>query len=270
MGRRPRIEIEKFARDRFNLLRDDILAEYERKRRHLLKHERRTGNCGGYVPAVTTWGAERARKMILARADAYVDAFTLYGVPSDARAETSLREAAEQEVAGTVSAIRGGLELRARRLRVVEEGRGMPWHLEIERAMKAATKEGVLKLRQQRIESTQVRLTTPAGNDNLGTKAGPHAAGQGRREGVQNSMKMPEKASPANLDKRNLALLRGTDGQWKRAVTLDAAARYGGVGRRAIEKAARKGSLESEGDGPNRRILVESLLRYYPPESIAN
>jgi hypothetical protein len=70
--------------------------------------------------------------------------------------------------------------------------------------------------------------------------------------------------------KGNLELLRGTDGQLKRAVTLEIARRFGGVTRRAIEKAARKGALESEGDGLNRRIIVQSLLSYYPPENSTN
>jgi len=74
-------------------------------------------------------------------------------------------------------------------------------------------------------------------------------------------------AVPAN---RNLEILRGADGKLKRVVTVAEACRYGGVGQRAIQKACRKGSLESEGEGPNRRIIVQSLMNYYPPENNAN
>lgn len=74
----------------------------------------------------------------------------------------------------------------------------------------------------------------------------------------------------SNPDKGNLALLHGVDGNLKRAVTLDVARRFGGVSRRAIEKAVKKGSLHWEGEGPNRRILVQSLLTYFPSESSAN
>jgi hypothetical protein len=69
--------------------------------------------------------------------------------------------------------------------------------------------------------------------------------------------------------KGRLALLRDIDGKFKRVVTLETAARFGGRTRRAIEKAAKKGSLESEGDGPNRRIVVQSLLKYFPTEENA-
>lgn len=67
-------------------------------------------------------------------------------------------------------------------------------------------------------------------------------------------------------DKGNLALLRGTDGKLKRAVTLEIARRFGGVTLRAIQDAAKNGKLRTEGVRQQRRVLVESLLRYFPPE----
>ncbi len=66
-------------------------------------------------------------------------------------------------------------------------------------------------------------------------------------------------------EKGNVATLRG-----KEFVTVETACAFGGVGRRAIEKAVRKGSLLSEGEGPNRRISAASLLKYFPPENNAN
>jgi hypothetical protein len=66
-------------------------------------------------------------------------------------------------------------------------------------------------------------------------------------------------------DKGNLELLKA-GAEFKKAVTTDVAARFGGVTQRAIRKALQKGALESEGKGPNRRILVPSLLKYFPPE----
>ena len=71
-------------------------------------------------------------------------------------------------------------------------------------------------------------------------------------------------------DKGKLDLLRNIDGKFKSVVTLYVVGKFGGVGRRAIEKAAHKGSLETEGEGPNRRVLVQSLLKYFPPENSAN
>src|SRR5205823_1114243 len=69
-------------------------------------------------------------------------------------------------------------------------------------------------------------------------------------------------------DKGNVRILRGVDGKLKSAVTLDVARRFGGVSRRAIEKAVKKESLQAEGDRQNRRILVPSLLKYFPPENM--
>jgi hypothetical protein len=83
----------------------------------------------------------------------------------------------------------------------------------------------------------------------------------------------PARGEPSSVhapDKGNVGLLQGTDGKLKRAVTLDVASRFGGVSRRAIEKAAKKGSLKSAGEGPNRRIIVKSLMEYFPSEDTAN
>ncbi len=70
-------------------------------------------------------------------------------------------------------------------------------------------------------------------------------------------------------DKGNLDILR-KGGALKEFVTLETACRFGGVTRRAIEKAVVKGSLETVGKRQNRRISVESLLKYFPPENKAN
>jgi len=71
-------------------------------------------------------------------------------------------------------------------------------------------------------------------------------------------------------DKGNQGILRGLDGKFKDAVNVDTARRFGGVGRRAIEKAVKKGSLQSEGGRKNRRVSVQSLLKYFPPENNTN
>jgi len=79
----------------------------------------------------------------------------------------------------------------------------------------------------------------------------------------------PPKVHPASADpseRGSLDLLQAPGGELKRAVTLDVARRFGGVSRRAIEEAASKGSLKAEGKGPHRRVLVASLLEYFPSE----
>jgi len=66
-------------------------------------------------------------------------------------------------------------------------------------------------------------------------------------------------------EKGDLGLLQA-DGKRKRAVTLDTARRFGGVSRRAIDDAVARGSLKTEGKRQQRRVLVDSLLKYFPPE----
>jgi hypothetical protein len=75
--------------------------------------------------------------------------------------------------------------------------------------------------------------------------------------------KLPDAGLP---DKGNLNILLDTEGKLKRAVTLDVARRFGGVSRRAIDAAVKKGSLKTEGNRQQRRVLVESLLEYFPQE----
>ena len=154
--RPARPEIEKFAIDAFAVARDRILGEYADKEKSVLAQVRRTHNRGGYLPALIKCQAERVRDIILARADAYVEAFALHRVASDRQAEKDLEAAAKQIAAGSISGIRGRLQLRSVRLRIAEEGQGIPWHLEIERAMHAALAEGKLRLQRQRIKSRQV------------------------------------------------------------------------------------------------------------------
>ena len=62
----------------------------------------------------------------------------------------------------------------------------------------------------------------------------------------------------------NADFLHGKD--W---VTFRTAGTYLGRTRRAIEIAAKKGSLTAQGRGQNRRISVESLVKYLPPSKSA-
>ena len=63
------------------------------------------------------------------------------------------------------------------------------------------------------------------------------------------------------------ALLR-TGGKLKAAVSLQTAAKFSGVSKRAIEQAASKGRLKTKGKGTQRKVTVESLLEYSPPENL--
>jgi hypothetical protein len=72
--------------------------------------------------------------------------------------------------------------------------------------------------------------------------------------------------APGKPNKGDLKILRHSNGDLKSTVTLVAAAHFGGVGRRAIQKALAKGSLGAIGARQNRRVTVESLLKYFPSE----
>jgi hypothetical protein len=71
---------------------------------------------------------------------------------SDKAAQEELEKSARQLTAGTISSVRGHLDLCAgRTVRHINSGK--PFHPEIERAMNSAVKEGLLRLKKQRIES---------------------------------------------------------------------------------------------------------------------
>jgi len=117
---------------------------------------------GSYLPAQVKCAAKHVQAIILAWANAYVEAFTSAGLPSDEQTERDFQMLAHQITGGSIAGVRGELELRSKRLRIREPGLNLPWHLEIERAMEAAINEGVLKLRRQRLEALAGRNTSRA------------------------------------------------------------------------------------------------------------
>jgi hypothetical protein len=161
-----RYKIEEFAKGRFALVRDDILAEYEKQKTQVMRQVGETHNIGGYVPALISWGARRVRTMVLALADAYVDGFIRYDVHSDKRAEDDFTTNARETAAGTISKIRGELDLMAKRTRMPLQNPGGSLDLAISAAMKSAVSEGLLNM-EQRIKSkgtagTQVVDNSPS------------------------------------------------------------------------------------------------------------
>jgi hypothetical protein len=146
-----RTEIENFATSAFAVARDRIVNEHADKKKSVLAQVGRTHNSGGYLPALTKWGAERLREMILAQADAYVEAFTIHGVPSDRQAEKTLEMAGMQFAAGTISGILGELDLLAKRTNRPQQAPGGYVNREINHAMGSALDEGKLRLQRQRI-----------------------------------------------------------------------------------------------------------------------
>jgi hypothetical protein len=134
-------------------------------------------------------------------ADAYVEAFTLHGVPIDKRAEKDLQTAAQQIAAGTISAIRGDLDLMNTRTRKHQNRPGGHLNREIDAAMKSALKEGALRLKRQRIKAQDPGSPGPSDADPLAGWVPAHRADW--REDAASALECPPLLQPvkaARLD----------------------------------------------------------------------
>jgi hypothetical protein len=152
MSKPPRSEIEKLATDSFALAHERIAVEYGTKRKQVLAQVRRKGNIGGYAPALTELAASQVRESILACADAYVEAFTISGVPADASARKSLQTASLRIAGGVNSQVCGQLDLLKKRTLGPLQIPVAYIDGEIGKSTNSALREGLLKLDRQRIE----------------------------------------------------------------------------------------------------------------------
>jgi hypothetical protein len=161
MSSPSRFEIEQFANEKFQADLDRRTNEYAQKQARALAEVRARGNAGGYVPALIHCKQEKLRAEILALADAWVQAGTVYSVPLQAWAEKALEKTAAEMTAGTVSAYRGELDLMEQRTRTPHTtGAG---NREIETAAKSAVREARLKLKTQRIHvERSISASAPA------------------------------------------------------------------------------------------------------------
>jgi hypothetical protein len=152
-GKPARHEIKSLAEDTFSVSQDLLITEHGEKKRQVLGQVARTGNSGGHLPALTKWACESLRETILALADAYVEAFTLFGVPADVQAEKDIETSARQMAAGSISGVTGQLALIATRTnRPGNHSGGGHLNREINATMLSALKESRLRLKRQRIE----------------------------------------------------------------------------------------------------------------------
>jgi hypothetical protein len=152
MAQPARLQIERHAKEEFAVAQERIAVKNAENHRRALAQVSLTGNVGGYLPALTEVAAEHVRKQIIALANAYVKAFDLFEVPCDIAAERSL-EAVAQQIAGTsISTLGYQLDLMSRRTRRPPIDFGGYIHREIDKAMRSALKEGVLRLKRQRIK----------------------------------------------------------------------------------------------------------------------
>jgi hypothetical protein len=159
----PKSKMEKLADLALSVSRDRILRETDEMRSQVLHKVALSGNSAGYIPGLVAWAEDRVRQMVLARADAYAEAFAAYGQPSDALAETNLHAAAQQIAAGTISGICGDLNLHNIRTGQHQAAPEGYVSRRISAAMTSALQQGVLKLRrQQAMAATGAANPAPA------------------------------------------------------------------------------------------------------------
>lgn len=99
--------------------------------------------------------------MVLAKADAYVEAFAIHSVPSDRQAVKALETDTQQIAAGTISAIQEELALLAKRTRRPQSIHAGYLNQEINHATRLELNEGKLRLHRQRIKAKTTPAPTP-------------------------------------------------------------------------------------------------------------
>jgi hypothetical protein len=161
IGLTSRAEIETYADDAFAVACDRLIESQARREYQATAQARRSGNSGAYVPALIDCAAQAVHEVILARADAWVEAFTLFGVPSDVQAHQSLETAAKQIGGGAISGVRGKVQLAECRTKRPLADQAIYLNGEIEKTIRLALKEGKLRLKRQRIEASRPRNAEP-------------------------------------------------------------------------------------------------------------
>lgn len=166
MNSPSRFEIETLAVEIHQVHYDQRLREYAEEEARALEKVRATHNLGGYLPALVACASERVRAEILKLADAWVEAFNLFGAPSTLWAEKTLDTAALQMVSGRIAAVREQLKLTAARTR---QPVGDWAHLEreISHVHQQAVREGKLRLKRQRIAFNQPTRPGPKATDRV-------------------------------------------------------------------------------------------------------
>jgi hypothetical protein len=180
------ILIERLAMERFSAGCEARIEGHAQKEAVALADARRRGNIGGYRPALIQCRKDHLQTEILAFADAWVEAATVYRMPLPLRAEEALEKAALEMAAGTNSAICGELELMAKRTnrRLGPAGANR----EIEATRISALREGKLRFKMQRINVAHLLVTA-------GAKPVPLSAATGGPTGIGT---IPQQSSNTN------------------------------------------------------------------------
>ena len=163
------------------------------------------------MPALIKWTSGGLRERILALADAYVETFDLFGLPSDLESEKDLDAQAKAMEGGATSGIRRELDLIQVRTRSQQSYSGI--EQEINRAMILALDEGKLKLKQQRIKAKnsaarpQPTHAAHSAPPDLMPRIGEHFSSPHR----------PAEASTSHLPELPQKYQESFDGQWAKA-----------------------------------------------------
>ena len=110
-----RREAEQLAEESFALAQEQAAQKFAAAKGSALRNVAKKGNIGGYAPALAQVAASHTHDSILAYADAYVDAFTLAGVPLDEKIHNSLEIGALQIAGGVIGGVTGELHLLQQR-----------------------------------------------------------------------------------------------------------------------------------------------------------
>jgi hypothetical protein len=175
-----------------------------------------------------------------------------------------LEQEIEEELAFEHSSNRKA-QIALQQLRQARKAKDGTTYLRILGRLRASRRDAKSGSRHSR-EHSKVAAPSPHQAEGPGPRVD---VGEGTAQGDKPKVAVAADSGP-KPKKCDLSLLLDATGILKRVVTPVQASAYGLVGMRAIQKAIKKGSLETEGKGPNRRIIVQSLLAYYPPEEKAN
>jgi hypothetical protein len=195
-----RLEIEKFAKERFQADLERRADEYARKQAQAIAQVMSRGNRAGYLLALIECKQERLRAEILTLADAWVEAGTTYAAPLPVEAEEAFEKTAAEMAAGTLSALRGELDLMTERIGLVS----VPTDgvREIGKAMKSAVGEGRLRLKTQRVKAGHMAMQRFF--QNLTVRAEPLEAASSNSPAVQ-LVHFPSQLPEARLEAVGLA-----------------------------------------------------------------
>jgi hypothetical protein len=195
-----RLEIEKFANESFQAGLERRTDEYAQKQAQAIAQVMSRGNRAGYLLALIECKQERLRAEILTLADAWVEAGTTYAVPLPLEAEEAFEKTAAEMAAGTLSALRGELDLMTERIGLVS----VPTDgvREIGKAMKSAVGEGRLRLKTQRVRAGHMAMQRFF--QNLTVRAEPLEAASSNSPAVQ-LVHFPSQLPEARLEAVGLA-----------------------------------------------------------------